>query len=52
MVRLYIPAGDDQGPARLVLRATTAEAGHAPQINLVVFEKSSGKPLQALSLGC
>ena len=52
MVRQYVPAGDYQGPARLVLRAIPAEAGHARQINLVVFEKSSGKPLQALSLGC
>ena len=52
VVRQYVPAGDYQGPARLVLRAIPAEAGHARQINLVVFEKSSGKPLQALSLGC
>ena len=52
VVRRYVPAGDDQGPATLVLRAVTAEAGHAHQINLVGFEKSSGKPLLALSLGC
>ena len=52
VVRQYVPAGDYQGPARLVLRAIPVEAGHARQINLVVFEKSSGKPLQALSLGC
>jgi hypothetical protein len=52
VVRQYVPVGDYQGPARLVLRAVPAEAGHARQVNLVVYDKASGKPLQALSLGC
>ena len=52
VVRQYVPAGDYQGSARLVLRAVPGEAGHARQVNLVVFDKPSGKPLQALSLGC
>lgn len=52
VVRQYVPAGDYQGAARLVLRAVAGEAGHARQVNLVVFDKASGKPLQALSLGC
>ena len=52
VVRQYVPAGDYQGAGRLVLRAVPGEAGHARQVNLVVFDKPSGKPLQALSLGC
>jgi hypothetical protein len=52
VVRQYVPAGDYQGAARLTLRAVPGEAGHARQVNLVVYEKSTGKPLQALSLGC
>ncbi len=52
VVRQYVPAGDYQGPARLLFRAVPGEAGHARQVNLVVFDKASGKPLQALSLGC
>ena len=52
VVRQYVPAGDYQGPARLVLRAVPGEAGHPRQVNLVIYEKASGKPLQALSLGC
>jgi hypothetical protein len=34
------------------LRAVPGEAGHARQVNLVVFDPRTGKPLQALSLGC
>ena len=52
VVRQYVPAGDYQGAAKLMLRAVPGEAGHARQVNLVVFDKASGKPLQALSLGC
>lgn len=52
VVRQYVPAGDYQGPARLLFRAVPGEAGHPRQVNLVVFDKASGKPLQALSLGC
>ncbi len=52
VVRQYVPAGDYRGASRLTLRAVPGEAGHARQVNLVVFDSKSGKPLQALSLGC
>ena len=52
VVRQYVPAGDYQGAARLVLRAVPGEAGHPRQVNLVVYDKATGKPLQALSVGC
>ncbi|MFC5499885.1 DUF1223 domain-containing protein [Caenimonas terrae] len=52
VVRQYVPAGDYQGAARLVLRAVPGEAGHPRQVNLVVYDKATGKPLQALSIGC
>ena len=52
VVRQYVPAGDYQGPAKLVFHAVPGEAGHARMVNLVVFDKRSGKPLQALGLGC
>jgi hypothetical protein len=52
VVRQYVPSGDYQGPARLVLHAVPGEAGHARQVNLVVYDKASGKPLQALSVSC
>ena len=52
VVRQYVPAGDYRGAARVKLRALPAQAGHPRQVNLVVFESRSGKPLQALSLAC
>lgn len=52
VVRQYVPVGDYQGSAKLVFRAVPAQAGHPRQVNLVVFDKLSGKPLQALSVGC
>jgi hypothetical protein len=52
VVRQYVPLGEYRGPARLRLRALSAHAAHPRQVNLVVFEPKSGKPLQALSLGC
>ena len=52
VVRQYVPAGDYQGNAKLVFHAIPGEPGHARQVNLVVFDKRSGKPLQALSVGC
>lgn len=52
VVRQYVPAGDYQGSARLVFRAIPGAEGHPRQINLVVFDKRSGKPLQALGLVC
>ena len=52
VVRQYVPAGEYKGASRLVLRAVPGEPGHTRQVNLVVFEPRSGKPLQALSLHC
>ncbi|MCJ0763296.1 DUF1223 domain-containing protein [Variovorax terrae] len=52
VVRQYVPAGDYRGPARLTLRTLAADAQHPRRINLVVFEPRTGRPLQALSLGC
>lgn len=52
VVRQYVPAGDYQGASRLVLRTVPGEPGHARQVNLVVADPRSGRPLQALSLSC
>ena len=52
VVRQYVPAGEYRGASRVVLRALAAQPSHPRQINLVVFDPKSGKPLQALSLGC
>ena len=52
VVRQYVPAGEYRGAARITLRALPAQQAHPRQINLVVFEPASGRPLQALSLGC
>ena len=52
VVRQYVPAGDYQGAAKLVLRAVPAEGGHPRRVNLVVHDKASGKPLQALGVDC
>jgi hypothetical protein len=52
VVRQYVPLGDYRTPAKVTLRTVPAVAGHARQVNLVVFEPKSGRPLQALSLGC
>jgi hypothetical protein len=47
-----VPAGDYQGAAKLMFRAVPGEARHSRRVNLVVYEKATGKPLQALSVGC
>jgi len=52
VVRQYVPAGEYQGASKVTLRTIPGQAGHARQVNLVVFDPKSGKPLQALSLGC
>lgn len=52
VVRQYVPAGDYRGAAKVTLRTVPAVPGHPRQINLVVFDPQSGRPLQALSLGC
>lgn len=52
VVRQYVPAGEYQGPSRLSLRTVPGEPGHPRQVNLVVVEPRSGRPLQALGLRC
>jgi hypothetical protein len=52
VVRQYVPAGEYRGPSKLTLRAVPRQADHPRQVNLVVFDPKSGRPLQALSLGC
>jgi len=52
VVRQYVAAGQYQGAQKLRLRPLAATPGHPQQVNLVVFEPRSGKPLQALSLQC
>jgi hypothetical protein len=52
VVRQYVPAGEYRGASRITLRAIAAQPSHPRQVNLVVFDPKSGKPLQALSLGC
>ena len=52
VVRQFVPVGTHEGPARLALRPIPPTAGHPQQVNLVVEEAGTGKPLQALSLQC
>lgn len=55
VVRQYTQAGIYQSgsaPQTLAFRSIAATPGHERQINLVVYEPQSGKPLQALSLQC
>ena len=52
VVRQYVAAGDYRGASKLTLRTIPPLAGHPRQINLVVFDPKSGRPLQALGLGC
>ncbi len=52
VVRQYTPAGDYSGPAKLSLRSLATDPAHPRQVNVVVYEPGSGKPLQALSLSC
>ena len=52
VVRQFTNAGNYQGPARLTLRAIAADPAHPRTINLEVFDPKTGKPLQALALGC
>jgi hypothetical protein len=52
VVRQYVPVGEYRGASKLALRTVAAQTGHARQVNLVVFNPKTGKPLQALSVGC
>lgn len=52
VVRQFVPVGTHEGPGQLALRPIAPTAGHPQQVNLVVEEAGTGKPLQALSLQC
>jgi hypothetical protein len=52
VVRQFVPAGTHEGPGQLALHPIAPAAGHPQQVNLVVVEAATGKPLQALSLQC
>ncbi|MGY8903932.1 MAG: DUF1223 domain-containing protein [Burkholderiales bacterium] len=52
VVRQYTQAGDYKGPSKLTFRSIAADPKHPRQINLVVLEPKTLKPLQALSLSC
>ena len=52
VVRQFVPAGTHEGPGQLALHPIAPIAGHPQQLNLVVVEAGTGKPLQALSLQC
>ncbi len=52
VVRQYTPVGSYQGAQKLRFNSIAADGQHARQVNLVVFDPRTGKPLQALSLGC
>jgi hypothetical protein len=52
VVRQYVPLGEYRGASKVTLRAVPGQPAHARQVNLVVFDPKSGRPLQALSLGC
>jgi len=52
VVRQYTPVGDYRGKQTLRFDAIAADPRHERQVNLVVFEPGTGKPLQAISLQC
>lgn len=52
VVRQYTPVGTYQGTQSLRFSAVTAQPDHPRQVNLVVSDARTGKPLQAVSLGC
>ena len=52
VVRQFVAAGPFQGTRKLALRPLPATPGHPQQVNLVVFEPGTDRPLQALSLQC
>jgi hypothetical protein len=52
VVRQYVPVGEYRGPSKLTLRTLAGQPAHERQVNLVVFEPKTGRPLQALSLAC
>jgi hypothetical protein len=52
VVRQYVPLGNYTGTQKLKLSTLAADDKHPRQINIIVTETKTGKPLQALSAGC
>jgi len=52
VVRQYVPLGEYRGASKVTLRAIAPQPAHARHVNLVVFEPKTGRPLQAITLGC
>ncbi len=52
VVRQYVPLGNYTGAQKLKLSTLPANDKNPRQINLVVTDSKTGKPLQALSAGC
>jgi hypothetical protein len=52
VVRQYTPVGQYSGKQSLKFEAAPAKAGHARQVNLVVYDPATLRTLQALSVGC
>jgi hypothetical protein len=52
VVRQYVPLGNYTGAQKLKINALPGNAKHPRQINVVVTESKTGKPLQALSVHC
>ncbi len=52
VVRQYTPAGQYKGEQKLQFASIAADPAYPRQINLVVQDAATGKPLQALALSC
>lgn len=52
VVRQYVPVGRYEGAQVLRFSAITVDPQHPQQINLVVSDTQTGKPLQSVSLQC
>ena len=52
VVRQFVPLGNYSGAQKLKLSTLAADKTHPRQINLVVTDSKTGKPLQAVSAGC
>ena len=52
VVRQYVPLGNYTGAQKLKLSTLSANAKNPRQINVIITDTQTGKPLQALSAGC
>ncbi len=52
VVRQFVPLGNYSGAQKLKISTLPADKTHPRQINLVVTDSKTGKPLQAVSAGC